>query len=118
MKEQSSLVPKGFDMSYEFYILMVLAYLVMIAVSACVSYGAGERGNDGSQDMPFLSVFSTLVAIGIASTILILDTDITERTFGFKVFLWLGAMLVAASISAWARKAGYEEYKIKHPHLM
>ena len=56
-------------MRYEFYILMVLAYLVMIAISAFAGYADGERGNDGAEDIPTWCVFSTLMGMGIAMAI-------------------------------------------------
>ena len=104
-------------MRYEFYILMVLAYLVMIAISAFAGYADGERGNDGSEDIPTWCVFSTLMGMGIAMAIMILDTNFAERTFALKIAFWAAGMLVAACMSTWARKAGYAEYRAKHPFL-
>lgn len=104
-------------MSHEFYILMILAYLATLTVSAFAGYGAGERGDDGSKDMSTWCVYSTLTGMGIALVILILDTHVTERAFGLKVFFWLGAMLIAALMSTWARRAGYKQYTAKNPYL-
>ena len=117
MEELPSPVLKGSDMSFELFMLMVGAYLVMVAISAFAGYGDGERGNDGSKHLPVVCVFSSAMGMGIALAVLILEANIAEKTFGLEIAFWVGGAFIAACMSTWARKAGYAEYRTKHPYL-
>lgn len=100
-------------MSIALFWALVGLYIVAVAVSAFVGYGAGERG----KDMPAACFYSSMAGVAAALIILILDVDFSERMALEKIILWAIGMLVAGSMSKWAFKAGYTQFQAKQTTL-